>query len=120
MATSFTEVLGLGERLTRARNHLGISREALAAQLDIHPRSVTNYEHDNRKISLDLACRWAQVTGVPLEYFAAAIGEETARSLHWLELAAYPLAGLRPLPVPDSQVPTVLPFPHYVPTALAA
>ncbi len=103
--STFTEELTLGERLARARNHAGMSQGRLAAELGCHPRSMVNYEAGNRKISLDLACRWAAATGVPLDYFADGVGVTD-----WLLDPHYAIVEIGPDDVIDLRDDPSMPF----------
>jgi transcriptional regulator with XRE-family HTH domain len=56
-------------RLAQAREEVGLTQVELAELLQVHFRSVQNYESPReRRIPFDLLDRWAQVTGRPKEW----------------------------------------------------
>ena len=69
-------VFTIGDRLRKARERTGLSQGDFAAEIDISPRSVSNYESEAvspRKLVLKA---WALRTGVPLEWIETGVTPE--------------------------------------------
>lgn len=60
-------VWSLGDRLRKAREHAGLSRDELADKLGVKKNSLWNWETNasQPRDLLDVVERWAQATGVP-------------------------------------------------------
>lgn len=56
----------LGDRLHKARTSAGLSQQQLAELIDVHRRSVTNYEGDRFAPKRPVLISWALACGVPL------------------------------------------------------
>ncbi len=69
---TFVEELTLNERLVKARRHANFTQETIAPLVGKSPRSVAGYEA-GKDPGFAVVCRWAEVTGVPLDYFANAV-----------------------------------------------
>ena len=66
----------LGDRMRRARLRAGIkSHGEMAGLLHAHRNSVGAYEADKTTPPLDVAARWAEITGHSLEWLATGRGE---------------------------------------------
>lgn len=62
------------ERLRWARNLAGLTLEQLGNEIGRSYVTVSNYESGNVKDpSFAVICHWAELTGVPLDYFADAV-----------------------------------------------
>jgi transcriptional regulator with XRE-family HTH domain len=63
-APTTTNAPTFGERLARARMWAGLSQEDIAERLDLHERSVANYETGRRMPRTDVTVAWAMICGV--------------------------------------------------------
>lgn len=55
----------LGERLTKAREHAGISRDEMADRLGVTERTIRNYENDAVRITRATVLAYSAETRVP-------------------------------------------------------
>jgi transcriptional regulator with XRE-family HTH domain len=55
----------LGDRLRKARDWAGITRDELADELGVHARTISSYELDQTKPKKAFLRQWALHTGVP-------------------------------------------------------
>ena len=62
------EDLSLGQRLRVARQHAGLSQQALAAAVSIGTRTLVDYEADRRPIPSDVLYRVCQVLEVSADW----------------------------------------------------
>jgi transcriptional regulator with XRE-family HTH domain len=60
--------LTLGERLLLSRRRAGITTSAMGAELAVHRNSIANYEHDRFAPKRAALVRWAELTGVSVEW----------------------------------------------------
>jgi transcriptional regulator with XRE-family HTH domain len=58
----------LGDRLAKAREHAGLSIEEMADVLVRDRSTIGRYENDRNRPPRRVLRRWAEVTGVPLEW----------------------------------------------------
>lgn len=60
----------LGDRLRKAREHAGLSREELADILGVKKNSLWNWEADASRPRdlVDLLHKWSKATGVPAQW----------------------------------------------------
>lgn len=70
----------LGQLIGRRREALRLTRAALAAELDVSPRTVANWELGNRRPRPEQVIRLSSVLEVPPETLLAALPALTARS----------------------------------------
>ncbi|WP_350348027.1 helix-turn-helix transcriptional regulator [Agromyces sp. G08B096] len=68
----------LAERLRKARLLADLDQNELAAQLGIARNSISNYETGRSEPSASTFVRWAQITGVTLEWLAEGVNAKTA------------------------------------------
>ena len=61
-------VFTIGDRLRKARELTGLSQGDFAAEIDISPRSVSNYESEAVAPKRLVLKAWAMRTGVPFEW----------------------------------------------------
>lgn len=61
-------VFTIGDRLRKARERVGLSQSDFAAEIDVSPRSVSNYESEAVTPKKIVLKAWALRTGVPLEW----------------------------------------------------
>lgn len=62
------ELIEIGERIGRARAALGLSKADLARQLQVPPNTWQGYEDGTRTPPPLLMARWANLSGVTLEW----------------------------------------------------
>lgn len=72
MSVQVAEDLGLpkwtlGDRLRKAREHAGVSRDQMAVRLGVTPGAISHWERDRQrpKDLVDTVERWSTETGVP-------------------------------------------------------
>lgn len=53
--------------LRQARNYAGFSQKGIAKEINISTGAYQNYENGKRKMRVDVAKRFANVVGIPLE-----------------------------------------------------
>lgn len=73
MSLAETEAIpswSLGDRLRKAREHAGLSRDQLAAKLSVPKGTLWKWETDATRPRdvVEMADRWAQATGVPVAW----------------------------------------------------
>lgn len=56
----------LGERLQKAREHAGISRDEMADRLGVSERTIRNYENEAVKVARAVVLAYSSETSVPL------------------------------------------------------
>jgi len=59
----------LGERIRKAREHLGLSQEELATAIGRDQRTISEYENGKRKVSATDLSDFAKVLDVSILYF---------------------------------------------------
>lgn len=64
MQQSAVPEFSLGDRLRRARAHLGVTQEELAGRLDIGLRQIKEGEADKRPLKRAIVLGWAVACGV--------------------------------------------------------
>lgn len=69
-----------GDRLRKAREHAGLSREELAETLGVNVKSLWNWEAGLNKPRnvVELAQQWADATGVPAEWLLGLSSQSTS------------------------------------------
>ena len=73
----------VGDRLRRARKNRGLQGREMAELLVVDPNTISNYENDNTKIPSAKLRKWAEVTGVPIDWLQHGVGvpeEQASRS----------------------------------------
>lgn len=58
----------LGDRLRKAREYAGVSREELADDLDVTPRTISNYETDHSRPRRPVIRLYAMRCGVSFDW----------------------------------------------------
>ena len=61
-------VFTIGDRLRKARERCGLSQSEFASEIDVSPRSISNYESEAVQPKKIVLKAWALRTGVPLEW----------------------------------------------------
>jgi transcriptional regulator with XRE-family HTH domain len=59
---------GMSDRLRKAREHAGLSREELVALIGIHRDSISRYETGKYVPRFPVLAAWSMATGVDLEW----------------------------------------------------
>ena len=60
--------MNLGERLAFCRERRGLKQAELADELGVSRGSVSNWERGKGEPGATVAARWAELTGVPVEW----------------------------------------------------
>ena len=68
MAQTISPTWTIADRLRKARNHAGLSREEMAERVGVSERTVQNYESDEWHRRRPVLRLWAEASGVPLEW----------------------------------------------------
>lgn len=56
------------DRLRKAREHAGLSQDAIATALDVTRKTIGNYENGRTAPRRTVLIAWAMATGVPIEW----------------------------------------------------
>ena len=93
----------LGERLTKAREHAGISIDEMATRLGVSSKTIRNYENEAVRITRSTAIAYSAETLVPLTWF----GDGAGLRSRWFSGADPPnqlrLCGWRDLEAADAR-----------------
>lgn len=74
----------IGEKLKIARQQKGLSREFVAAALDVNQSSVSRYETDKMKPPLDTLEALAKLYNVPLTYLVTDSEDSDSSMRQWI------------------------------------
>ncbi len=67
--------MSIGERIKQLRKKSGITQSALAEKLHVSGSTISQYENDEIKITIDNFIKIANIFNVPLDYLAGFIVE---------------------------------------------
>ncbi len=99
MDTATTRTLptfDLGDRLRKAREHAGISSQAMADHLLVSRNTITRYEQRATRLTDAKLRRWAEVTGVPVAWLLTGdvVADQAGSGSTWVRTLSTPLAQL--------------------------
>lgn len=66
MTTTEVPTFTLRERLAKAREHAGLTRDQMAERLSVTERTVRNWENGSTKVTTPIVLAYAAVTSVPV------------------------------------------------------
>lgn len=85
----------VGVKLRRARQDLDMSQKELAAQLDIPPSRISQYEYGHKPIPFTELEQMAEILEVPLNYFLdrgiGTVGKQQQRESDWQRFTKMPV-----------------------------
>lgn len=58
----------LGQRIAASRRHMGLSQRQLAALVNLRPNTISMYENDDRKPSVDTIIKLSKTLHVSTDY----------------------------------------------------
>jgi transcriptional regulator with XRE-family HTH domain len=65
MSTATIPRWTIGDRLTKAREHAGLSSQGMAEAMGVHRNTISNWETGKIRASQPVVIAWSSVTGVP-------------------------------------------------------
>lgn len=81
-----------GDRLAKAREAAGVSRDEMAALLGVHINTVGNYERDHTRPTLAVLRVWSSRCEVPFEWLAFSVlppDDQQEPQSRWTRRAPY-------------------------------
>jgi transcriptional regulator with XRE-family HTH domain len=74
------KIVALGAQIVAERSAAGVSQEALAEQLGIHPNTMRNYEKGKRDIPYGLLEQMAELLGIKVSRLVSLAEERLERA----------------------------------------